>query len=313
MPPVGQEHLPPLRGAHDDEVGADGGEHATLAAPVRPPRRARACPARPGRRARRRSSPSSAALRRRNASRERASAASEAMASPTNAASPRRRGRCRTAPGTARREQVRPAVHVETVRWIATMAGTEVDPARIPAGDAHPPRGAGQPPDGRPARRARRAAAARRGRVPRRDRRSCAATRSTSRANRATPTARPACSSELVTLLQQGQPLDPSGGRAAPSTWCRPTSARPRCSPQRGLPGAGRARRPAQDLGPEALRRRHPRQRHHLRHRARRHRQDLAGRGLRRAGAAAESRSTASSSPARPSRPASASGSCPAT
>ena len=56
---------------------------------------------------------------------------------------------------------------------------------------------------------------------------------------------------------------------------------------------------------PEALHRRHPRQRDHLRHRSGRHRQELAGGGHGRAGAAGQGGRSASSSPGPPSRPAS--------
>ena len=76
---------------------------------------------------------------------------------------------------------------------------------------------------------------------------------------------------------------------------------------------AQRPHDPAEVRRPEALRRGHRRQHHHLRHRPGRHRQELAGGGHGRAGAAGRSRSTASSSPARRSRPASGSASCPAT
>ena len=70
--------------------------------------------------------------------------------------------------------------------------------------------------------------------------------------------------------------------------------------------------RPAEDAEPEALRRRHRRAHHRLRHRPGRHRQDLPrdGQGGRRR--CRPSRSTASSSPARRSRPASGSASSPA-
>ena len=69
----------------------------------------------------------------------------------------------------------------------------------------------------------------------------------------------------------------------------------------------------AEDRQPEALRRLDPQQHDHVRHRPGRHRQDVPRRrdGRRRADAGA--RSTASSSRARRSRPASASASCPAT
>ena len=118
---------------------------------------------------------------------------------------------------------------------------------------------------------------------------------------------------ELVLLLQQGQPLDAAERARARSTWCRPTSARPRCSPTEVLRGAEGPHGAAEDERPEALRRRHPRERHHLRHRPGRHRQELAGRGHGGAGAAGQAGRSASSSPARRSRPASGSASCPAT
>ena len=68
----------------------------------------------------------------------------------------------------------------------------------------------------------------------------------------------------------------------------------------------------AQDAQPEALRRRHPRARHRVRHRSRGHGQDLSRDG---AGPRERSRSgsSASCSPGRPSRRASAWAFCPAT
>ena len=123
-------------------------------------------------------------------------------------------------------------------------------------------------------------------------------------------------------------------GRPALRGARRPAAARPRA--RRGQPAPrhrhGRRRRaaerdpdpgrPARRQGPpgppevgrpEALHRRHRAQRHHVRHRPRRHRQVVARRGDGRQGAAGQAGPAHHPHPARPSRRASGSASCPAT
>ena len=218
---------------------------------------------------------------------------------------PDRRGtaRRRTGPGgpsTSRR-------YAGSPRWPAPKSIRRATPAGTP--NRH--RRARQPPDGGPARPARRAAAPRRGRVPRR--RPCVV-----RGNEINVTGepddadgrRPHASRSWCGSSQRASRSTPAPP-AAPSTWCRPTRTPRRSSPPRCFraPG-GRVVRP-KSSGPEALRRRHPPERHHLRHRAGRHRQVVAGGGLRRAGAPGQAGRPHHPHPARRSRPASGSGFLP--
>ena len=118
----------------------------------------------------------------------------------------------------------------------------------------------------------------------------------------------------LFEELVGAAPARPRARRAEPAAGDRhgrrrraaERGAHPRRPPRRQGPSG-----PTQVGRPEALHRRHRRQRHHVRHRSGRHRQVVAGRGDGGARRCRPSRCSGSSSPARPSRPASGSASCP--
>ena len=84
-----------------------------------------------------------------------------------------------------------------------------------------------------------------------------------------------------ASLLRSGQDLDKATLELAASLSAGQSGVGPRSGEhrQRRHPGAPRTAHPAQDGEPEGLRRRHPQQHHHLRHRAGRHGQDLPGHG----------------------------------
>ena len=141
-----------------------------------------------------------------------------------------------------------------------------------------------QPPDGRPPRPPRRAAARGRGGVPgveihvrgneiaitgRRGRAGGPPVRGAGPAARAGQRLEPAAVSRTIEMVRADE---------RPSEVLT-TEVLPRLAGPHGPPQVGRA---------EALRRRHPRQRHHLRHRPRRHRQVVAGGGHGGAGAAGQ-------------------------
>ncbi len=116
---------------------------------------------------------------------------------------------------------------------------------------------------------------------------------------------------ELVELVEGGHAIGPDtvDAVAAALDQSEPTSARSSTTSS----GAPRQADRAEDGDPEALRRRDPLEHRHVRDRPRRNRQDVPRDRARRGGAAARSRSAASSSPVPPSRQASGSASFPAT
>ena len=117
---------------------------------------------------------------------------------------------------------------------------------------------------------------------------------------------------ELVILVQRGHALEPA--EVVRTIDMVRADERPSevltAEVLRGF--KGRTVRP-KSSGPEALRRRHRREHHHLRHRPGRHRQVLAGGGHRGAGPAGQGGRAHHPHPARRSRRASGSASCPAT
>ena len=98
---------------------------------------------------------------------------------------------------------------------------------------------------------------------------------------------------ELVLLVQQGPPSSPPAW-PAPSRWCAPTSPSEVLTTE--VWRSARAPHRPKSSG-QALRRRHPREHHHLRHRPRRHRQELVGWPAWRSSRCRPRRSTASSPP----------------
>ena len=136
------------------------------------------------------------------------------------------------------------------------------------------------------------------------------------RASRSRATRRPSAAGETVVreladLIAQGHEIAP-GTIEAVTQRAGPARVARRDPRGRRLAPPQPARR-AQDAQPEALRRLDPPQHDHLRHRPGGHGQDLPGRGHGGAPRCRGARSTASSSPAPRSRPASGWASCPAT
>ena len=100
---------------------------------------------------------------------------------------------------------------------------------------------------------------------------------------------------------------------AARSTWCARHERPSEVLTHDILRGAKGRTGAAEDGRPEALHRRHPRQRHHLRHRPGRHRQELAGGGDGGAGAAGQAGAAHHPHPAGGRGRRAARASCPAT
>ena len=92
---------------------------------------------------------------------------------------------------------------------------------------------------------------------------------------------------DLVVLVEQGHRLDAGTVRRSVEMVRQDERPAEVLSTEVLRPPRGRPVRP-KSCGPEALRRRHPRERHHLRGRAGRHRQELAGGGHGRARAAGQ-------------------------